>query len=258
MNDDMSANLAERSTPPLTIFDIPGCEFTATALKIEPGLKFDHWERLGEALKKTGQGVQFWIGDWIRYGEAEYGDKYNQAIAATGQTYQALADDVYVASNVDISLRNEKLSFNHHRAVAALKPIQQKKWLKRAEAEGWSYRELRREIEKETKGKDFKLTGSMLEKIWDRIDDGCYTIDAIMKCSECGKDMFGLEPEEVKLYLQQLMGAGRVECRKQGGKKDNQRGDMVDLYVPVGTPHGSNFNAGYRPKVEYGDEEEHF
>jgi hypothetical protein len=255
----MNVNLAQQASGPLTIFDIPGCKFTSTSLMIKPGLQFDHWQRLGDLLKKTGQGVQFWIGDWIRYGEAEYGEKYAQAIATTGQNYQTLADDVYVASNVDISLRNENLSFNHHRAVASLPPIQQKRWLKRAVDEAWSYRELRREIERETKGKDFRLTGSMLEKIWERVQDGCYTIEAIMKCSECGKDIFGLDAEEVKLYLQQLMGAGRVDCRKQGGKKDTQRGDMVDLYVPSGTPAGSDFNTGYRPRVEYGEQDdEHF
>lgn len=254
----MSTNLAERSASPLTIFDIPGCKFTPTSLTIKPGLKFDHWERLGEMLKKTAQGVQFWIGDWIRYGESEYGEKYAQGLQTTGQTYQTLADDVYVASRVEISLRNEKLSFNHHRAVAALPPAQQKKWLSRAVTEGWSYRELRREIEKDKRGKDFKLTGTILDKVWERIQDGCYTADAILKCGECGKNIFDLDAEQIKLYMQQLVGAGKAEWRKQGGRKDDQRGDMVDLCVPVGTPFGSAFESGYRPKVEYGEEEDHF
>jgi hypothetical protein len=254
----MSANLAPKPQTSFTIFDIPCCQFTATALTIKPGLKFDHWQRLGDMLKKTGQGVQFWIGDWIRYGESEYGEKYSQAIEVTGQNYKSLANEVYVANNVDNSLRNEKLSFNHHYAVASLPPIQQKKWLKRAEEEGWSYRELRREIEKQKRESDFKLTGSILEKVWERVQDGCYTAEAILKCGECGKNVFDLDAEQIKLYMQQLVGSGKAEWRKQGGKKDDQRGSMLDLCVPAGTPAGSDYTAGYRPRVEYGDEEDHY
>lgn len=228
----MSAAIIQ--SPKSNFFDVPGCQFTATSLTIAPGLEFDHWQDLGTALRRTCQGVQFWIGDWIRYGEAQYGEKYNQAVEATGLKYQSLADDVYVSSRVDVSLRNEKLSFNHHRAVAALRPAQQKKWLAKAEAEELSYRQLRRAIEQKKK----RVNGSLLDKIFDRIDDGCYTVEAIMSCLECGKNMFGLEAEEVKACVDKLVAAGKVEWRPQGGRKEDQPGGMPVICVPVGTPIG--------------------
>lgn len=230
----MSAAIIPKPQSNHSILDVPGCEFTATSLLIAPGLDFDHWQDLGALLRRTCQGVQFWLGDWIRYGEAEYGEMYTRAIKATGQTYRSLANDKYVASHVDSSLRNERLSFNHHYAVAGLTPAKQRKWLAKAEAERWSYRQLRRAIEQ----KKHKVNGSLLEKIYERIDDGCYTIEAIMTCLECGKNIFGLEVEEVKACVDKLVAAGKVEWRPQGGRKEDQPGEMPMICVPVGTPAG--------------------
>lgn len=230
----MSTAIAERPKSDLSIFDVPGCQFTATSLTIQPGLKFDDWQSLGMVLRRTCQGVQFWIGDWIRYGQTSYGDKYTKAVEMTGLKYESLANDVYVASRVAVSLRNERLSFNHHYAVAALRPAQQKKWLERAESEGWSYRQLRKAIEQ----KKHRVSGSLLDKIYERIDDGCYTIEAIMTCLECGKNMFGLEAEQIKACIDKLVAAGKVKWVPQGGRKDNQPGEMPMMCVPINNPVG--------------------
>jgi len=45
-------------------------------------------------------------------------------------------------------LRNENLTFSHHVAIAPEEPGEQRKWLDRAEKEGWSSRQLRKEIVK--------------------------------------------------------------------------------------------------------------
>jgi hypothetical protein len=135
-----------RSVPP-GLFDIPGCEFSKVGLAIKPGLRFDLWLRLVGLLVSAGKGIQFWIGDAIIYGEQQaYGERYSQAIQTTGCEYQYLADAVYAARSVKFSLRNENLSFNHHKAVAPLAPSQQKRWLAMAEKKGWDYRKLRKMI----------------------------------------------------------------------------------------------------------------
>lgn len=142
------ASLVPPQLPPGNFLDIPGCHFSRTGLEIDRGLKFDQWQRIGGVLRGIEGSIQFWIGDWIRYGEHEYGEKYSQAVEATNLDYQTLQDAVYVAQNVPISLRNENLSFSHHRAVASLPQTSQKKWLDRAEREELSYRELRKRIER--------------------------------------------------------------------------------------------------------------
>jgi hypothetical protein len=48
-----------------------------------------------------------------------------------------------VSEKVPRSIRREKLSWSHHRAVAALEPPEQKQWLRRAEDERLSHHQLR-------------------------------------------------------------------------------------------------------------------
>jgi ParB/RepB/Spo0J family partition protein len=81
---------------------------------------------------------------------------------------------------------------------------------------------------------------STLERIYNRIESGCYTPDAIRHCDECGSTMFPtLSNDDIHSYLERLVKEGRAEWRKQGGKKDDQRSSMVMLCVPVGTPTGA-------------------
>lgn len=247
---------------PQTLFDIPGCDFTETGLKITAKLSFDEWDRLGKLLRRAETGIQWWLGDWMAYGEKKFGDnKSAQAVDAheqTGINVDTLRYYQHVSEKIEPVRRLTTLSWSHHQAICGLAPADQTAWLNKAKGEGWSYRELKREVERSERSKNFKLVHAVLEKIWERIQDGCYTPESIMKCTECGKDIFGLEQEEIKLYMQQLVGSGKAEWRDQGGKKDDQRGSMPKLCVPVGTPAGSDFNAGYRPHVEYGEEEDHY
>lgn len=150
----MSAAVRSPKTPEVlpallvkNFLDLPGCTFSRTGLRIEPGLKFEQWAGIGEVLKIVAGSIQFWIGDWIRYGEHEYGDKYTQAVLETGLDDGTLRNCVFVAQNVHVSLRNDKLSFSHHAAIASLSPAKQKEWLGRAEKEDLSSRELRKRVE---------------------------------------------------------------------------------------------------------------
>lgn len=201
------------------------------------------------------------FGEKEDYVEKEYGDKRAKAVEThelTGINVDTLRYYQHVSEKVAVVRRLTTLSWSHHQAVSGLKPKQQESWLAKAEAEGLSYREMRREIEKSDRAKNFRLVSAILEKVWERIQDGCYTLESITKCSECKGNIFDVADAEVHLYMQQLVGAGRAEWRKQGGRKEDQPGGMPDLCVPAGMPAGSDYQ-GYRPKVEYGDdEEEHF
>jgi hypothetical protein len=67
-------------------------------------------------------------------------------IEATGLSYQGVADTKYVsAAFPDFSRRREKLSFKHHREVAALSPERADELLSLAETNHWSTRRLREE-----------------------------------------------------------------------------------------------------------------
>lgn len=79
-----------------------------------------------EALKQVEGSVQFWIGNWARFGEKRgFTGKYvspkgyDELEEITGYSRQTIQDAKYVAESTS-SLRNEDLSFNHHHQAAFL------------------------------------------------------------------------------------------------------------------------------------------
>jgi hypothetical protein len=119
-----------------------GIEFTKTGLIIPEGLDFQGWKALGGSLQAIHRSIHWWIGDWLRFGEAKFGERYVQAIEETLFAYQTLANDVWVAKAIEPSRRKEKLTFGHHAVVAALPPAKQDEWLDKAEQGQWSTRKL--------------------------------------------------------------------------------------------------------------------
>ena len=121
-------------------------EFTATPIGLAPTtttVSYDVWDAYGEGLHKVEGAIQWVVGDWLNYGESRYGETYSQAMSHWPDAkYQSLADYSWVARKVEFSLRNENLSWTHHRHVAKLDPDKQEYWLNRAEKESWSERDL--------------------------------------------------------------------------------------------------------------------
>lgn len=122
---------------------IPGA--TPTGLLIPPGLSFDAWSNLGDTLSQIASAHQWWMGDWWRYGEAEYGERASQAVDSRW-SFQTWADAGWVSGRIETSRRREVLSWSHHKEVASLEPTEQDEWLERAEAESWTRDELRRAV----------------------------------------------------------------------------------------------------------------
>ena len=106
-------------------------------------LAYDEWLAYGRSLYESYQSLQWAIGDWLNYGEREYGEMYSQALDVFPEhAYQTFANYKYVASRVEFSRRKEKLSWSHHAEVAPLEPDLQTEWLEAAEAAQWSKAEL--------------------------------------------------------------------------------------------------------------------
>jgi hypothetical protein len=141
----MSTELVER---PVTLFDIPGCEFTPTSLTLPEHLPYDHWSRIGRQLQLADLAVQWWIGDWLIYGEGHYEDRYAQAIEETGRAKKTLQNYAYVAKAIPDSRRRESVDFSTHAEVASLEPEQQERILARAAKEKLTKNTVRREAER--------------------------------------------------------------------------------------------------------------
>jgi hypothetical protein len=104
------------------------------------------WVAAGRSLGAIGRCSQWWLADWIRYGNARFGERYARAAAITGYDPQTLMNMVYVASRFDFSRRREKLSWSHHEAVASLEQDRQERWLNLATERKLSVADLRLEL----------------------------------------------------------------------------------------------------------------
>lgn len=127
-----------------------GLDFAADLGEVTPvswqppaELTFEEWTAIGNTLQQVGASLNWWIGDWLNYGERKWGEMYAQAIEVTGWNYETLRTAKWVAGNVNLSIRIDKLSWTHHRYVADLPPDEQADWLNRALTDGWRSKQLR-------------------------------------------------------------------------------------------------------------------
>ena len=111
------------------------------------------WLATGRRLGAIGRCSQWWIGDWIRYGTSRWGEKYSEAARVTGYDVASLRNMAWVASQFDLSLRSDKLSWSHHVLLAPLESEQQRYWLHRAHEERLSVADLRLELRARGQGK---------------------------------------------------------------------------------------------------------
>lgn len=138
------------NSPPLVSSEldltVSGFQLTATGLVPVGEPTYAEWEQCGEFIKRAEKAVGFWIGDWLNYGKAHWGEMYAQAIEETSLSYQTLANYKYVASKVDFSRRRERLSFMHHSEVSSLAGWEQDAMLGAAVTNGWDSKSMRDKV----------------------------------------------------------------------------------------------------------------
>ena len=129
----------------IALADTPKFTISRTGLEVHDHLSFEEWSSLAPMLNEAARGVAFVIGDWLIYGKDRFGEEkgkgknsasrvrsedYEAAVALTGLDRATLHNYAWVARRTPSSLRNEALSWEHHRVVAKLPEPDQKRWLK--------------------------------------------------------------------------------------------------------------------------------
>jgi hypothetical protein len=167
-----SSRTSPRSLRPLT---------NVSPVAWTPGKDMDYadWVAAGNRLGTLGRCSQWWLGDWIRFGNAQFGERYARAARITGYDVQTLTNMVYVATRFEISRRRENLSWSHHETLAPLEPDMQDWWFDRAVAERLSVSDLRIEL-RSARGKKRGNTSSN-RRSPPALDAGVAVI-----CPECG------------------------------------------------------------------------
>jgi hypothetical protein len=136
--------------------------FIGTEIVRESTIK--EWRCYGEILRRVDEAKQWAIGDWLVDGKRHYGDGlYKEAEELVGFNSSVLMNLKSIADSFKISLRNENLTWSHHKEVSSLKLIKEDKkgklklsnepdkekmqwFLDKAEKENLSVRALREQV----------------------------------------------------------------------------------------------------------------
>lgn len=151
---------------------------TDVGLEFRKDLEYDQWLTLMATLQQLTTAFQFAIGDALNYGQKRYGEKYAQAMDATGCAYQSLANWSWVASHVPIDNRIAGLSWTHHRLVAHLGTSEQKNILESAKQRGVSVTEFEKELKGEQEEEKKPLKQINIPEGW-TVDDANKALEVI-------------------------------------------------------------------------------
>lgn len=139
------------------MMEIPNAVVTPTSLVIKDGIPFDSWKTIGHQLGQVNQGLLWWIGDWLNYGEKAYGESYAQAMDETGKAYNTVKQAAYMAKKFPQETRRDTLTFSHYGVVAGLPDDLCIRLLDLAEDNKWTVGDLK-EKRKEMENKQDVIT----------------------------------------------------------------------------------------------------
>ena len=151
---------------------------SAVAWTPKADIGYRDWIVEGRRIGAMGRASPWWVGDWLVYGEARWGERYTEAARITGYDKKTLRNLRYVASRFDLSLRRDNPTWTHHMLLAALEPDEQKYWLDRALADGLSVDDLR--IELRSAGRGHYSTASRQDELPDVSGEA-----ALVICPKC-------------------------------------------------------------------------
>jgi hypothetical protein len=154
-----------------------GQSMRRTAWVPDAPLSLAEWSEHGRRLGMISRAVGWWIGDWLRYGNERWGERYARAVRLTGYDAQTLMNMAYVASRYPISERREQLSWTHHVEVAACELSERAALLDHAEAERLSARCLREELRR------------MRRAAKSAVPEVSATIEPLCVCPHCGTEI---------------------------------------------------------------------
>jgi hypothetical protein len=129
--------------------NIPAKKFTLapTGLQIVEDATEEDYERVGRTLLNMQGALQWWIGDWIVYGDAfKWGETYKRLAVEFGYEIDTLYRYAALCRKIQFGIRNPELDPAHHRLVAYMDEELQTQWLAYAAAHELKVEELRQAI----------------------------------------------------------------------------------------------------------------
>lgn len=124
----------------------------------DPDMPYVRWESLGRFFGGVVRANLWWVGDWLIYGEAVFGEqaaqgveattkeRYSEAERVTGFDHGTLMNIRSICARVTKPYRRKELGFWIHQEVASLDPAEQAEWLQKAIDTGLNQKTLREAI----------------------------------------------------------------------------------------------------------------
>jgi hypothetical protein len=119
---------------------------SAVAWSPRGDLEYRDWVLEGRRIGLICRASPWWIGDWLLYGTARWGEMYVEATRITAYDPKSLRNMRYVASRFHLSLRRDNLTWSHHALLASLDADTQTFWLDLASKDRLSVEDLRLEL----------------------------------------------------------------------------------------------------------------
>jgi hypothetical protein len=186
LEGSVAARGARRDRTRLGLQQESGHNQRVTPVSWQPGhaISLSQWVADGQRLGAIGRGVNWWLGDWLRFGNDKFGERYVRASRITGYDVQTLMNMVYVASRFEAGRRRERLSWSHHAELAALESDDQEQWLTRAEEERLSVRDLRGELRRVTRAREKDVIAAA-----SREEAAAPAVEPRHVCPNCGHEL---------------------------------------------------------------------
>lgn len=131
---------------PPQVLDLEHFKLGPVGLEVKGRPNFDEWKNIGGLLRLMEHGIQWLIGDWVNWGEGEWGDKTAQVIDAELFSESTIRVYRWTAARIPTENRVPALTFSHHMAVSSMVTTEQQRWLERATKNTWSVSELKKQI----------------------------------------------------------------------------------------------------------------
>jgi hypothetical protein len=170
-----------------TLDEIEG--ITETGLHLPDDYAFTHWIKLGEKFNTVHRDLPWLIGDWLIYGEYNYGERFVQEAERTGKKPSTLVRYRWVARKFPPHRRTPGIAWSIYSDIAGLEEAEQNAILDKVVNEGWGYAQVvayRKNLKAIKEGKPLPVTAR--------------------RCDTCG-----LTPAELRKKLTQRSATETVE-----------------------------------------------
>lgn len=197
------------SSSPAAVISMAGPlkgQLTLTGYVLPDGLSYEEWAHEGTVLVTIAKASAWWVGDWLLYGEHQFGEKYAQAVEVTGLSVQTLKNAQWVSDRIPPRERDPEIPHSYYRAAAALDPKDRRVLLKRAKNEGMNEGEVRARAQHIKAGGDAKEDPPPPEKHLPPPTLGEIVEDVIRRLAKAEIDQSWEHVEQCRMALEDAIG----------------------------------------------------